>query len=46
MGRFKQVIGDGQRSRTDEDQATEVNIAVHALNRMLEFGRPISVRIA
>jgi hypothetical protein len=27
-------------------RATEVEVAVHALNRMLELGRPISVRIA
>ncbi len=46
IGRFKQVIGDGQRSRTDERRATEVGVAVYALNRMLELGRPISVRIA
>ncbi len=46
IGRFKQVIGDGLRSRTDERRATEVDVAVHALNRMLEFGRPISVRTA
>jgi hypothetical protein len=46
MGRFKQVIGDGLRSRTDQRRATEVDVAVHALNRMLELGRPISVRIA
>ena len=46
IGRFKQVIGDGLRSRTDERRATEVAVAVHALNRMLELGRPISVRIA
>ena len=46
IGRFKQVIGDGLRSRTDRRRATEVEVAVHALNRMLEFGRPISVRIA
>ena len=46
IGRFKQVIGDGLRSRTDQRRATEVDIAVHALNRMLELGRPISVRIA
>ncbi len=46
IGRFKQVIGDGLRSRTDERRATEVDVAVHALNRMLEPGRPISVRIA
>ena len=46
IGRFKQVIGDGLRSRTEERRATEVDVAVHALNRMLELGRPISVRIA
>ena len=46
IGRFKQVIGDGLRSRTDQRRATEVDVAVHALNRMLELGRPESVRIA
>jgi len=46
IGRFKQVIGDGLRSRTDERRATEMDVAVHALNRMLELGRPNSVRIA
>ncbi len=46
IGRFKQVIGEGLRSRTDQHRATEVDVAVHALNRMLELGRPISVRIA
>ena len=46
MGRFKQVIGDGLRSRTDQRRATEVEVAVHALNRMPELGRPESVRIA
>ena len=46
VGRSKQVIGDGLRSRTDRRRATEVDVVVHALNRMLELGRPISVRIA
>ncbi len=46
IGRFKQVIGDGLRSRTDKRRAAEVNVALHALNRMLELGRPISVRVA
>jgi Transposase DDE domain len=45
IGRWKQVIGDGLRAHTDERRATEVNVAVHALNRMLEFGRPNYVRI-
>ncbi len=40
IGRFKQVIGDGLRSRTDERRATKVDIAVYALNRMVELGRP------
>jgi hypothetical protein len=34
------------RSRTDRRCTTEVAIAVHALNCMLELGRPKSVRIA
>ena len=42
----KRVIGDALRSRTDRGQATEVATAVRALNRMLELGRPRSVRIA
>ena len=45
MARFKQVSGDGLRSHTDERRATEVEVAVHVLNRMLELGRPNSVRI-
>lgn len=40
IGQLKQVIGDGLRSRTDARRATEVNIAVHALNHMVELGRP------
>ena len=43
--RWKQVIGDGLRSRIDERRVTEVNVAVHVLNRMLELGRPNYVRI-
>ncbi len=46
IGRFKQVIGDGLHSRTDQRRATEVDIAVHALNRMSELGRPNYVRTA
>jgi hypothetical protein len=34
------------RSRTDGRQDTEVAIAVDALNRMLDLGRPAYVRIA
>jgi len=46
ISRYKRVIGGTLRSRTDPGRATEVAIAVHALNRMLELGRPESVRIA
>ena len=46
ISRFKQVISDGLRSQSDKRQATEVGVAVHVLNRMLELGRPNSVRIA
>src|SRR3954453_17862449 len=45
-GRFKRVIGDGLRSRTDQRQATEMNVAVAVLNRMLELGAPNSVLMA
>ncbi len=46
IARFKRVIGDGLRSRTDGRRAAEVAIAVGALNRMLDLGRPEYVRIA
>jgi hypothetical protein len=45
IARFKRVIGGALRSRTDERRATELAIAVRALNRMLELGRPEYVRI-
>jgi len=46
IARWKQVIGDGLRSRTDERRVTEVAVAAYALNRMLELGRPNYVRVA
>jgi hypothetical protein len=46
VSRYKRVIGDALRARTDGRQAAEVAIAVHALDRMLELGRPESVRVA
>jgi hypothetical protein len=46
IGRYKRVIGDALRSRTDQTEATEVAIAAVALNRMLAFGRPNYFRIA
>jgi hypothetical protein len=46
VARWKQVIGDGLRPRTAERRVTEVDVAVHVLNRMLQLGCPSSVRIA
>jgi hypothetical protein len=46
IARWKQVLGDGLRFHSDETQATEVAIAAEVLNRMLDLGRPNSVRIA
>jgi hypothetical protein len=46
IGRYKRVIGDALRSREDARRVCEVKIAVKALNRMLELGRPICARVA
>jgi Transposase DDE domain len=46
ISRLKRVIGDALRSRTDRRRTTEVAIAAHALNSMLELGRPKCVRTA
>ena len=46
ISRYKRVIGDGLRSRTEERRAIEMDVAVHVLNRMLDLGRPNYVRIA
>ncbi len=46
MSRLKRVMGDGLRSQADQRRRTEVAIAIHTLNRMLELGRPKSVRVA
>jgi hypothetical protein len=43
--RFKRVIGNLLQSRNDHRRASEVAIAVNALNRMLELGRPEYVRL-
>jgi ribose transport system substrate-binding protein len=45
LSRSKGVFGDGLQSRTDPRRAIEVGIAVDALNRMLELGRPEYVRL-
>jgi hypothetical protein len=46
ISRYKRVIGDTLRSRTEPRQGTEVVIAIRALNRMLELRRLEYVRIA
>jgi hypothetical protein len=46
ISRLKQVIGNALRSRTEHRRATEVAIAVQALNQTLELGHPKSVCIA
>ena len=46
MSRFKRAVGDALRSRTKRHRATEVAIAVGALGRMLDLGRPSQVRLA
>src|SRR5215207_4708708 len=45
LSRYKRVIGDGLRSRTDERRTTEMDVAVQVLNRMLDLGRPTYVRL-
>jgi hypothetical protein len=46
MSRYKSVIGDALKSRRDARRATEVAIAVEALNRMNKLGRAKFVRVA
>ena len=46
IGRYKRVIGDALRARTERRQTTEVAIAVASLNRMLELGRPEYIRLS
>ena len=46
FARWKRVIGDGLRFHSDQARATEVAIAAQVLNRMLDLGRPDSVRVA
>jgi hypothetical protein len=45
ISRYKRVIGDALRSHTDRRRPTEVAIAVGVLNRMLDPGRSVSVRL-
>ena len=46
ISRFKRVIGDALRSKSDRRRATEIAIAIRVMNSMLELGRPHYVRIS
>ena len=46
IGRYKRVIGDGLRSHAEERRATEMDVAVHVFNRLLDLGRPTYVRVS
>ena len=46
MSRSKRIIGDTLRSHSRPAQEVETRIAVTVLNRMLDLGRPESVRTA
>ena len=44
MGRYKHLIGPRLRARTLSGQEGEVAISVSVLNRMIQTGKPVSVR--
>ena len=46
MSRYKRIIGDTLRSHTRSAQEVETRIAITILNRMLDLGRPNSIRAA
>jgi hypothetical protein len=46
MSRYKRIIGDTLRSHARPAQKVKTRIAVTVLNRMLNLGRPKSVRAA
>ena len=43
--RYKSIIGAGLRARRPAGQGSEVVLGCEILNRMTEFGRPVSYRI-
>lgn len=45
IGRYKAIIGSGLKSRKLEAQTSETQIAVKALNRMTDLGRPDYQRV-
>jgi len=44
MGRYKHLIGPTLRARTLSGQQGEVAIGVSVLNRVIQTGKPVSVR--
>ncbi len=46
MSRYKRIIGDTLQTHAQPAQWVETRIAVKVLNRMLDLGRPKSVRVA
>jgi hypothetical protein len=44
MSRYKHLIGPRLRARTSSGQQGEVAIGVSVLNRMIQIGKPVSVR--
>jgi hypothetical protein len=46
FSRWKRVIGDALRFRTEDRRNTEIAIAVRILNHRLDLGRPDAVRVA
>jgi hypothetical protein len=46
FSRWKRVIGNALRFRTEDRRTTEIAIAVRILNHMPDLGRPDSVRVA
>ena len=44
MGRYKAIVGPRLRARTFSGQQVEAAVGVAVLNRMLDAGRPDSVR--
>ena len=45
-GLVAECLSENPYAGTDQRQAAEMNVGVAVLNRMLELGRPKSVRIA
>jgi hypothetical protein len=46
LSRWKRVIGDSLRFRTEDRRNTGTAIAVRILNHRLDLGRPDPVRVA